>query len=181
MKQLFSTLAIAVIAVIAVLTLSACGEGTGTEDFNSTDVTFAQSMIPHHQQAVEMAKMAATRASSTEVKQLAAKIEAAQGPEIETMQGWLKNWGASEPDDSMTDGSMTGMMSDDDMTTLRKATGPEFDTMFLTMMIGHHDGAIEMANTEQVKGKNAEALAFARDIEDAQTSEIGEMKRILGR
>ena len=174
---MLSTLAL---AVMAVLSLAACGESGGSGDVNNTDVTFARSMIPHHQQAVEMAEMAGTRASSTEVKQLAARIEAGQGPEIETMQGWLKNWGASETESASGD-SMTGMMSDDDMTTLRKATGPEFDTMFLTMMIGHHDGAIEMANTEQVKGKNAEALALARDIEDAQTSEIGEMKRILGR
>lgn len=186
MKRLFSAIAL---ATIAVLTLTACGsassEGDGGGDFNDADVTFTQSMIPHHKQAVEMATMAKAHASSTKVKQLAHKIEAAQGPEIETMRGWLKDWGKSESDGSMSgmdhgDSGMPGMMSDNDMTALNKATGPAFDKMFLTMMIGHHAGAIDMAKTEQSKGRNADAKTLAKDIEKAQNAEITEMKKILG-
>ena len=80
--------------------MTAAGDGGG--DFNDADVTFAQSMIPHHEQAVQMAKMAKMHASTPEVKNLADKIEAAQGPEIATMKGWLKDWGKDESsDDSM--------------------------------------------------------------------------------
>lgn len=188
MKRLFNAVALALIAVLA---LSACGSGGGSSsgdgsgDFNNADVTFTQSMIPHHEQAVEMSKMAKQHASSPEVKRLADTIEAAQGPEIKTMQGWLKEWGKAEPDSSMSgmdhgDSAMPGMMSDSDMTALNEASGPAFDTMFLTMMIGHHSGAIDMAKTEQSKGKNADTKALAKDIEKAQRGEITEMKKILG-
>ena len=191
MQRLFSSTMLAVVATFA---LTACGSGDsagdGGGDFNNADVTFAQSMIPHHEQAVQMAKMAKMHASTPEVKNLADKIEQAQGPEIDTMKGWLKDWGKDESsDDSMggmdheSDGSgmkdMPGMMSDGDMSGLEKATGAQFDQMFLTMMIEHHTGAIEMAKTEQSKGKNADAKALAKDIEAVQTTEIADMKKLL--
>ena len=189
MKRYFSSAALALVAALA---LTSCGNGdssgAGSGDFNDADVTFAQSMIPHHEQAVEMAKMAKMHASTPEVKNLADKIEAAQGPEIATMQGWLKDWGKDESDDSMggmehgTDDSgdmdMPGMMSDDDMAALDTAAGREFDLMFLTMMIEHHNGAIEMAKTEQSKGKNTDAKALAKKIEADQTTEIAQMKKL---
>lgn len=189
MKRLFSTFAL---LIVTVLTLAACGSGSsssdGSGDFNDADVTFTQSMIPHHEQAVQMAKMAKMHASSSEVKELADKIEAAQGPEIKTMQGWLKDWGKSESGGSMSGmdhgdsgtSGMPGMMSDSDMSSLDKATGAAFDKMFLTMMVAHHTGAIDMAKTEQSEGKNADAKALAKDIEQAQTTEIAQMKQILG-
>jgi uncharacterized protein (DUF305 family) len=74
---------------------------------------------------------------------------------------------------------MPGMMSDEDMTALEKATGAEFDQMFLTMMIEHHEGAIEMARTEQADGEYADAKALAEDIETAQTEEIQTMQGLL--
>ena len=176
----------------AALVLTACGGNSGTasssKDFNDQDVTFAQSMIPHHEQAIEMAKMAKTQASSAEVKNLATKIEDAQGPEISTMTGWLKSWGKDVPSDSMSgmDGmdmgdssSMPGMMSADDMKVLKNAKGADFDRLFLERMIKHHEGAIEMAKTEQSKGQNADAVQLAQDIADAQASEISEMKGLL--
>ena len=188
------SLSSAALALVAALTLTNCGNGdssgAGDGDFNEADVTFAQLMIPHHEQAVEMAKMAKRHASTPEVKNLADKIEAAQGPEIATMKGWLKEWGKDESsDDSMGgmdhgsddsgDMDMPGMMSDADMAALDKATGAEFDRMFLTMMIEHHTGAIEMAKTEQSRGKNADAKALAKKIEADQTSEIAEMNKML--
>lgn len=182
MKRLLSALAL---TVIAVLTLAACGSGSSTSsssDFNDADVTFAQDMIPHHKQAVMMSKMAVKNASSPRVKDLAKKIAAAQGPEIETMQGWLKDWG--KPEDGsmggMTKGGMAGMMSNGDMKSLMGAKGAAFDKMFLTMMIAHHKGAIEMAQTEQKDGENADAKALAEDIEKAQTDEMALMKKVLG-
>ncbi len=182
MKRLFSAITLAVVAALA---LTACGSGSssgnGGSDFNKADVTFAQSMIPHHEQAVAMAKMAKAHASSPEVKKLADKIEGAQGPEISTMKGWLKDWGKSKSSGSMGGMSgMPGMMSDSDMKGLDEATGATFDKMFLTMMVAHHTGAIEMAKTEQSKGKNADAKALAKNIEKAQTTEMAQMKKMLG-
>jgi len=181
-------------AVVAALTAAGCGSDTDSNDstgssggqFNDADVAFAQSMIPHHEQAMEMATMAQEQASSTEVKQLADKIEAAQGPEIDTMTGWLEDWdqGVSS-DDSMgrmdhSGSDMSGMMSDADMKSLGTATGAEFDQMFLTMMIEHHTGAIEMAKTEQQDGENPDAIALAEKIEADQTAELAQMEDLLG-
>lgn len=190
MKRLFSAIAL---VIVTVLTLAACGSGStkggGGGAFNDADVTFAQSMIPHHEQAVQMAKLAKAHASSSEVKRLAETIEAAQGPEIKTMQDWLKDWGTSGSDGSMAGmdhgdsggmSGMPGMMTSEDMTGLEKATGATFDKLFLTMMVAHHTGAIEMAKTEQSQGKFADAKTLAKDIEKAQTTEIAQMNKILG-
>lgn len=180
-------------AVVAALTVAGCGSDTDFNDstdssgaqFNDADVTFAQSMIPHHEQAVEMATMAQERASGTEVKQFAEKIEAAQGPEIDTMTRWLEDWGQEVSPDSEgemdhSDGDMSGMMSDADMESLGTASGAEFDQMFLEMMIEHHTGAIEMAKTEQQDGENPDAIALAEKIEADQTAEIAQMEDLLG-
>jgi uncharacterized protein (DUF305 family) len=180
-------------AVMAALTVAGCGSDTNSNDsteksdakFNDADVTFAQQMIPHHEQAVEMATMAQERASSTEVKQLAEKIAAAQGPEIDTMTGWLEDWDQEASSDSMggmddSGSDMSGMMSDAEMESMGAATGAEFDQMFLTMMIEHHTGAIEMAKTEQQDGENPDAIALAEKIEADQTAEIAQMEDLLG-
>ena len=177
----------------ALLTLTACGgeDDTSTAsnaEFNDADVTFATEMIPHHQQAVEMAELAADRAQSPEVRQLAQDIEAAQGPEIETMTQWLKDWGQETRSGSMDHGDMghgdsqgmPGMMDDAEMTQLMKSDGATFDQMFLQMMVEHHEGAIEMARTEQANGENADAVALAEQIETDQEAEIAKMTKLLG-
>ncbi|MFE6647007.1 DUF305 domain-containing protein [Nocardioides sp. NPDC057772] len=151
--------------------------------FNDSDVTFASEMIPHHRQAVEMAVLAETRAKSSDVKELAAAIKDAQDPEIRTMSGWLTSWGEPVPEDMSgmdMSSSMPGMMSSDDMDKLSRAIADEFDQMFLTMMIEHHEGAIEMAKTEQADGTSPDAVALAKQIETAQTDEITTMKGLLG-
>jgi uncharacterized protein (DUF305 family) len=152
--------------------------------FNDADVTFAQMMIPHHRQAVQMASMADGRASDAEVKTLAGKIQQAQQPEIDTMTGWLTAWGKPMPSASgaMDMGhAMPGMMSDADMNKLMAATGAAFDKQFLTMMVGHHEGAITMAQEETTKGSNPDAKALAQKIVADQQAEITTMKAILAR
>lgn len=203
------TIAVTALAIAGTLTLAGCGGSTASHsgmsgmeststptstrstaamsDFNDADVTFATGMIPHHRQAVEMAKLAGTRAKSPQVKALAMQIMNAQDPEIRTMSNWLTTWGKPVPSDhsSMSgmdmssSGSMPGMMSGADMDKLKKATGADFDQMFLTMMIAHHQGAIEMANTEKSSGMNADAIALAQQIEEAQTTEITTMQGLL--
>ncbi|KUO14166.1 DUF305 domain-containing protein [Streptomyces sp. DSM 15324] len=159
-------------------------------EHNAQDVTFAQGMIPHHRQALQMAELAADRASSARVKDLAARIEKAQDPEIEKMTGWLKAWGEDVPaegasaDDSMPgmdhgSGGMAGMMDDAQMKTLEKASGAAFDSAFLTLMVEHHEGAVAMAGTERDKGRYPAAKDTADDIVTGQTAEIAEMKGLL--
>lgn len=149
-------------------------------DFNSADVAFAQGMIPHHQQAVEMAALAETNASSQEVKDLAMQIREAQDPEIEQMTAWLTEWDQPTEMAGMDSMAMDGMMTDSQMSDLETASGTEFDTMFLEMMIEHHQGAITMAKTEISDGKNPDAIALAKDIVTAQQAEIQTMQDLLG-
>ena len=186
------TLALAAALLAATLTLSACGNNDtsdSTDQFNDADVSFATDMIPHHQQAVQMAEMAADHAGSPEVKQLADDIAAAQGPEIDQMTGWLEAWGQEAPADSMDHGDMghgdtsdemPGMMDAETMNKLGQATGEEFDQMFLTSMMEHHEGAIKMARTEQANGENPDALALAEQVERDQQAEIKKMQAMTG-
>lgn len=157
-------------------------------EHNQSDVDFAQGMIPHHSQAVLMSDLAETRASSSEVKALAEKIKKAQEPEIAAMSAWLTAWGEEVPQgmdgmDGMDHGdasSMPGMMNDQQMDDMRGASGKAFDTMFLTQMIKHHEGAVAMAETEKKEGTYGPAKELADDIITAQKAEITQMREMLG-
>lgn len=197
-KSLVGVLAAAAVAA----TLTACGDsGTPAASpaappssaaasaapsaaHNDADIAFVQGMIPHHSQAVDMAKQAQTQAESPQVKALAARIEQAQGPEIAQMRGFLAAWGAPEsggmPGMGQGQmGGMSGMMTDAQMQQLGQARGAAFDKMFLQMMIEHHTGAIEMARAELTNGQNPEAKQLAQKIIDAQQAEITEMQQML--
>ena len=195
--RLTSRLAIPAASAVLLLALSACGSGDdshstmpgagttssstadGTTTASSGDVEFAQMMIPHHEQAVEMADLALSNdTASPEVKALAGQIKAAQDPEIQTMQGWLSQWGASQSSGSMAHGS-GGMMSDDDMSSLMGASGPEFDQMWLTMMIEHHEGAIEMAQDVLATTADPDVEKLATAVVEGQEKEITTMKGML--
>ncbi|MEU2164105.1 DUF305 domain-containing protein [Streptomyces sp. NPDC019208] len=154
--------------------------------FNDADVAFAQGMIPHHQQALEMAEMVGGRASDQEIRTLAGQIEKAQDPEIQTMRSWLSAWG--KPESPGVDhgaghgsGEMPGMMSDEDMDALMAAKGTDFDRKFAQMMIDHHNGAIDMAKDEQTSGRNAAAKKLADEVIKNQSAEIAQMRSILDR
>jgi len=186
-----------VLAVSALLAaLSACSDSDSGDsaskgtDHNSADVAFATNMIPHHAQAIEMADLAMTRARSPQVKDLAIQIKAAQQPEIDTMTGWLEDWGEPVPDPESMSGmdhdmsgmdsmkAMEGMMSAADMERLASTTGTAFDTMWLSMMVEHHQGAIDMAKIEVADGVFAEATALADGIITTQQDEIDTMKQL---
>ncbi|KQS64368.1 hypothetical protein ASG41_16670 [Modestobacter sp. Leaf380] len=173
------------------LALSACSGGEDTAaggsaatsipadaTFNTADVTFAQGMVPHHDQAVEMAQMTQTRSTNPQVLDLATRIEAAQGPEIDTLTGWLEDWGSDSGSDSGV-GGMSGMMSSEDMASLESLSGVEFDRMWLEMMLEHHTGAVGMAETEIADGEDPAAIAMAEDIQASQSAEITEMEQLL--
>jgi uncharacterized protein (DUF305 family) len=152
---------------------------------SDSDVSFAQQMIPHHQQAVEMADLALTRETSPEVKKLAEQIKAAQGPEIEMMSMWLQSWGApmemgeDHSGHDMGGMDMSGMMSDDDMQALADAQGAEFDRMWLEMMIAHHQGAISMAEQVKAASSNADVTSLAGAVMTGQAEEIDTMQKLL--
>lgn len=187
-------------AVVALTTLAGCSGpdsmsgmdhgSTSTSDtaspsaeagmFNDQDVTFAQMMTAHHEQAIEMADTLLGKTGVDEkVVQTAVNVKAAQQPEIETMAEWLRSWGAST--DSMTgmDHGGSGMMSDTDMSALAQADGADAGRMFLEQMIQHHQGAVAMAQTEVDAGQNTDAVALAQKIITHQTAEIAEMQKQL--
>ncbi|WP_420000078.1 DUF305 domain-containing protein [Streptomyces boninensis] len=156
--------------------------GKRTGEFNDADVTFAQSMIPHHEQALEMAKLADGRAESQQIKDLAGQIEKAQDPEIKTMTGWLKSWGKPtkmEGGEHGMDHGMSGMISDADMKKLENSKGAAFDKAFAEMMIEHHKGAIEMAKTERKDGRNAAAKKLAGAVITGQSAEVKKFQQFL--
>ena len=113
---------------------------------------------------------------------MAARISSAQRPEIDLMTGWLESWGAPVPEDMSgmdMGGSMPGMMSMADMDSLEGSSGDAFDRQFLTMMIAHHQGAVQMANVEIREGDNPEAITLAEQVVSGQTSEIARMQDLL--
>ncbi|WP_427135530.1 DUF305 domain-containing protein [Pseudarthrobacter sp. S9] len=197
------TLTISATALAAVIALAGCSTGASsggsttpgmdhstmgsssapatagsTSEHNAADTMFTQGMIPHHSQAVEMSEMMLRKQGmDAMITALATKIKAAQGPEIEKMTGWLKGW--NEPMQMAAGHSMAGMMGDDDLKTLDAAQGTEAAKLFLTQMIVHHQGAVEMAKAETADGRNADAVQLGKDIVAAQEAEIKEMKELL--
>jgi uncharacterized protein (DUF305 family) len=155
-----------------------------TADHNAADTTFAQMMIPHHAQAVEMSDMILKKQNiRAEVSALATQIKAAQAPEIEKMTGWLNSWNesAAATADAHAGHSMNGMMSAEDMAKLEAAQGTAAAKLFLTQMIAHHQGAVMMAKTEESGGQNPEAVALSKAIITTQENEIQEMKDLLAK
>ncbi|WKG06694.1 DUF305 domain-containing protein [Mycolicibacterium sp. HK-90] len=181
-------------------TSAVAGPDVTSEAHNDADVMFAQHMIPHHQQAVEMSEGLLTKKDiDPRVSELATQIKAAQGPEIAQMQGWLQAWGnppmppmPSAPQGDMGHGdmghgsmpedmpAMEGMVSEADMNALRDAQGVEAAKLYLTHMIAHHEGAITMAKDEIDDGQYAPAVEMARTIVATQQQEIDTMRQILG-
>jgi uncharacterized protein (DUF305 family) len=152
--------------------------GQNNSQFSGADIMFAQMMIPHHQQAVDMGTLAETRAESPEVKALAAQIKSEQSPEITQMKGWLKE--ADAPLEMGHDMGMGGMLTDSQMTALKNATGAEFDRLYLEGMIAHHEGAIHMAQMV-TDSANPEAKALGKAIIESQTKQIEYMKSLLAK
>lgn len=179
------------------LSLAACSSSGGdsgsgdtvdtvadTGDFNDADVMFAQMMIPHHEQAIELSDIALdpTVGAGEAVRALATQIKSAQDPEITTMKSLLAEWGESTEMDSSMDHSdmMSGMLSPGDLAGLSALRGAEFDRAWLEAMIAHHEGAIEMALDVQLNGSNTAVKTLADAIVTGQEAEIDEMKRLLG-
>ncbi|MBG6098527.1 DUF305 domain-containing protein [Nocardioides luteus] len=150
-----------------------------TDEWTQTDADFVTMMIPHHAQALEMTRLAREHGVNPEVVSLAKRIESAQGPEIVAMSGWLDLRGLRVPRASDPPHTMAGMLTPEQMTALGKARGEEFDRLFLTGMIQHHQGALEMAEPMASKGSDALAIEMATDVEATQSVEIEIMEKLL--
>ncbi|MGW0629780.1 DUF305 domain-containing protein [Streptomyces sp. NPDC002758] len=146
---------------------------------NSADVSYAQMMIEHHAQALDMTELAPKHADSTQVERLAERIAAAQGPEIKAMQGWLTSYGKPEKPGGHAHTAMPGMATEAQLKRLRAAEGKAFDRLFLTLMITHHEGAITMATDVKAQGNNIRIEEMADDVIAQQTSEITRMRKML--
>ena len=190
--------------IAAALALTAALAACGGDDAASTDTTaapapaasagaelgeaeveFAQGMIAHHEQAIEMAELALDPAAgaSPEVVDLATRIEANQDPEIDLMTGWLEAAGepvAMDTSDGHDMTDMPGMMTVEQMDELAASTGPDFDRMWLEMMIAHHEGAISQSEDVRAEGSAPDVLALAEQIISTQQAEIAEMEALLG-
>lgn len=195
MQKKFVITGIAALSVVTLL--SACSSSTpatsepasvdstaNTAGFNDDDVMFAQMMIPHHEQAIEMADIALDPSvgAGKAITDLATQIKAAQDPEISQMKGLLSTWGKPLASDSgMDHGSMmSGMMTTDEMDALGKLTGAEFDKAWAKGMIAHHQGAIDMANDVLANGTNTEINTLAKAIISGQTAEIEVLRGLVG-
>ncbi len=190
------------IALTTTFAMASCSDESGhnghdasdipeSEEFNQADVDFATNMIPHHAQALSMVDLTRGRDLSRPAKRLSEDILMAQSPEIETMVDWLNEGDQPVPatmrdhvnahDDSVEmDSDMPGMMSAEEMEALENAPDGEFEDLWLEMMIEHHQGAIEMAQTEQADGEYPATIDLAKSIESSQQDEIDVMAELLG-
>lgn len=203
-----STRSLGALALGLALTLTACGEdepgppasaGVSQTEHGDADVAFATDMVQHHAQALAMVDLTVGRPLDPQVEQLAEQIRAAQAPEIEQMADWLLAWGeevpatvrdhahaghdsGGDPGEAMAGmaDDMPGMMSAEEMTALGAASDADFQRRWLTLMVEHHRGAVEMAETELAQGRYAPAVELAGAVVETQGAEIQRMQELLG-
>ncbi|WP_237199741.1 DUF305 domain-containing protein [Rothia nasimurium] len=160
-------------------------DGEISADYNDADIMFAQMMIPHHQQAVEMSEMLlAKEGIPAQVVEFAQGVIDAQGPEIDRMNAMLEAWDQQPVTDSGgmdhgEMGGMSGMMSQEDMTALEEAQGTEAARLYLEQMTAHHEGAVDMARDEVADGQNPHAITLAEQVISDQEAEIAQMQQML--
>jgi uncharacterized protein (DUF305 family) len=167
--------------------------GLGQFPYSDADVDFMAGMIPHHAQAVVMAGWAPSHGARKDVAILCERIVVAQRDEIAMMQEWLRDRGLPVPDATSTrhrmkmngvehDMLMPGMLTDEEMAALDRARGPEFDRLFLTGMIKHHQGAIDMVDVlfkSYGAAQDETVFKFANDVYADQSIEIDRMTEML--
>jgi uncharacterized protein (DUF305 family) len=197
---------LAALALVLLPALAACGEESaepeavetapGGEEFNQSDVDFATQMIPHHAQAMQMVVMAQGRDVRPEVADLMEQVRATHVPEVELMVDWLTAWGKEVPETSMDHGNaghdaddmtsmegmdtdLPGMMTGEELTDLQESSGEQFEQMWLSMMIEHHEGAVAMARDQVDAGHHQEAVELAQQVVEGRTAEIATMERLL--
>ncbi|MBW0134291.1 DUF305 domain-containing protein [Pseudonocardia abyssalis] len=153
------------------------------------DVEFVERMVPHHEQALEMAVLAPARAADPGVRAMAERIAGVQGPEIAVLESWLARQDAHPAHGDHGDGGdggdggdhtgMPGMATPAQLTDLATATGPAFDRLFVTLMIAHHQGALTMAGQVRTAGTDLLVAEFADDVVATQSADIDRLRGLL--
>jgi uncharacterized protein (DUF305 family) len=175
----------AALAVLAATVVTACGESASSPGrHNAADVSFAQNMIPHHQQAVDLSAMVPSHTTNRKLIVLAEEISSDQRAEIDMLQDLLAEWGqplAPDHGSHHEHGGMgvDGMVDAATMTELQSLTDADFDVLWLRSMIRHHRGAIAMAQPEIAQGENPRAVRMAKIIVEWQQYEIARMTSLL--
>ncbi len=173
------------LAALSVLIVVGCSGGSTVDknaSWNNADQKFVQEMIPHHEQAVVMSEMVTNVEISTQTAALASEIMGAQASEIELMQGLLNEWGVeSDPHagHKMSGDESHGMMTDEEIAELENLSGADFEKMWLTMMLAHHQGAVKMAETVIADGKDSRVKTLAEQIVSQQQKEIAQINTLL--
>jgi len=179
---------------------SAPSAGTGGQPRQTrADVAFMQGMIAHHGQALEMTRLVPTHTENTQIRLLARRIDVSQQDEMATMRRWLQDRGEAVPaanaghaghdmagmqhdPSAMRHEMMPGMLTPQEMAQLAAASGAEFDRLFLTCMIKHHEGALTMVSrllASPGAAQQSDTFAFANDVDADQRAEIARMQRLL--
>lgn len=181
---MWKKIAVVATSIALVLGSAACARvddgkpnASGTMTLSDADFTFLMMMLPHHEQAIQMSELALTNTDSTEVLLTAKSIKKLQNVEIQKMKSWLTEAGKT----TSSHMTMSGMLTDQQMLDLRSARGKEFDMQYLSGMIGHHRGAIEMAQYEMDHGSNPKVQAMAAAIVVSQTAEVLAMEAMRKR
>lgn len=161
------------------------GEATPVpeEGPNDADVAFVRDMIVHHGQAVEMADLVPDRAERDDVKGLADRIADSQRPEIDMLNRWLELHDLPKVDPAghgQVHAGMPGMATEDELRSLREARGKAFDTLFLRLMVAHHEGALTMVEDVRRGGVSVRVQEIADDVAVTQADEIHRMRGMLG-
>ncbi|WP_375489279.1 DUF305 domain-containing protein [uncultured Mycobacterium sp.] len=161
---------------------AASGQADQRADHNRADITFAANMIPYHQQAVDLAAPVPSHTGDAELIKLGSGIGTAQQSEIQTLKGFLVQWSTQPDADTRepADMAMTGIVDQATMATLASLQGADYDKLWLQSIISHHQGAIDMANSEITNGRNSEAIATAKRMISTQQGEIDQMEKMLG-
>lgn len=156
--------------------------GTVSPAHNQADVQFVKMMVPHHQQALRMAEIVLPKPGlDPQVRQMTEKIQREQGPEIATMQSWLGAWNAGPAMSLEQAQGMQGLLSPDELAQLERADGASASQLLLQQMIGHHQGAVSMAQPEIQGGTNPQATQLAHSIVQSQQQQIQKMQSMLHR
>ncbi|MGP3920063.1 DUF305 domain-containing protein [Nonomuraea sp. 10N515B] len=146
----------------------------------ASDVRFAEAMIPHHRQALEMTSLVDDRTATPAIRAFARSITTAQTPEIKAMTGWLAELGRQAPaGHAHEQAAGYGMATTQELNALRAARGATFDRLFLQLMTRHHEGAVKMAGEELADGRDQRMRLLAKDVYSGQSIEIARMKEVL--
>jgi len=146
--------------------------------FDQTDVTFAAQLVSQHQQGVDLASSADSRAANAELKAWAKRFVETHEPEIAQASELLESWGQRPPEDPGLDGNRPGKVTDADVGGLTALSGTAYDKRFVELMVRHHEGVLDTASQENAAGKNPRARELAGKLSRSQQDEIAELRKL---